>query len=334
MPTTSTFEQTKIDRPHLERLRGLRKRLLAFLFPGGSDTWLAILRIGLGLQMLLVCLSMRRDWSHLFARSGDVWINRDLLEALLTAQAPVAPRFGWLLTLGDQFGINDEAVLLAAWICLLLAACCLLVGFFCRTSAILAWFLQQCAVNSGGLLTYGMDNFTAIGLFYLMLAPFPDRYCLDRYIWKSPIKDRHLHGFFQRALQLHLCIIYFFAGLAKLLGGGWWNGENLWMALTRPPFNVLPDQLIMSVHWALPIAGILVCFLEFGYPFFIWPKRTRLVWLICVIAMHVGIGLTMGMYLFALIMIILNVAAFGPGALFSESAKPRAAELGEAEAKV
>jgi hypothetical protein len=28
--------------------------------------------------------------------------------------------------------------------------------------------------------------------------------------------------------------------------------------------------------------------------------------------MHVGIGLTMGMYLFAFIMIILNLAAFGP----------------------
>jgi hypothetical protein len=29
--------------------------------------------------------------------------------------------------------------------------------------------------------------------------------------------------------------------------------------------------------------------------------------------MHVGIGVTMGMYLFALIMIVLNVAAFGSG---------------------
>jgi hypothetical protein len=29
--------------------------------------------------------------------------------------------------------------------------------------------------------------------------------------------------------------------------------------------------------------------------------------------MHVGIGVTMGMYLFALVMIVLNVAAFGPG---------------------
>jgi hypothetical protein len=31
--------------------------------------------------------------------------------------------------------------------------------------------------------------------------------------------------------------------------------------------------------------------------------------------MHAGIGLMMGMYLFALIMIVLNVAAFGPGSI-------------------
>jgi hypothetical protein len=166
-----------------------------------------------------------------------------------------------------------------------------------------------------------MDNFTTIGLFYLMLAPFPDRYCLDRKIWKSPIRDRHLHGFFQRVLQLHLCIIYFFAGLTKCLGSGWWNGDNMWLALTRPPFNVLPVSVIVSWQWFLPFAGIGVCLLETCYPFFIWPKRTRLVWLAGIIGMHIGIGVTMGLYLFGLIMIILNLAAFGPGLLFPEKAE-------------
>jgi hypothetical protein len=43
-----------------------------------------------------------------------------------------------------------------------------------------------------------------------------------------------------------------------------------------------------------------------------WHKKTRTVWLILVLGMHAGIALTMGMYLFALIMIVLNLAAFGP----------------------
>ena len=59
-------------------------------------------------------------------------------------------------------------------------------------------------------------------------------------------------------------------------------------------------------------AGVLICLLEIGYPVFIWPRRTRLIWLVSIMGMHVAIGLTMGMYLFALIMIVLNAAAFGP----------------------
>jgi len=58
---------------------------------------------------------------------------------------------------------------------------------------------------------------------------------------------------------------------------------------------------------------MLICVLEFGYPFFIWRRRTRRIWLFGICGVHIAIGLTMGMYLFSLIMIVLNVAAFGPG---------------------
>ncbi len=66
---------------------------------------------------------------------------------------------------------------------------------------------------------------------------------------------------------------------------------------------------------------ISVCILETGYPLFIWLRRTRLIWLLSVLAMHVGIGLTIGMYLFAFIMVVLNIAAFGPGLGLAPSQK-------------
>jgi len=135
------------------------------------------------LQVILYCLSTRRDWNRLFAGNGAGWISRDLLEAMLTAQSRFAPRFGWLLSIGSRLGLSEDIVLAAVWFCLLGAGCCLLLGFFCRTSAIIAWFLHLCAVSSGGVLTYGMDNFTTIGLFYLIVAPFPDRSSLDWRLW-------------------------------------------------------------------------------------------------------------------------------------------------------
>ena len=67
------------------------------------------------------------------------------------------------------------------------------------------------------------------------------------------------------------------------------------------------------MKYALPVLGISVCLIEVGYPVFIWMKKTRFLWLVCILAMHAAIGLTMGMYLFALVMIVLNLAAFGVG---------------------
>jgi hypothetical protein len=194
----------------------------------------------------------------------------------------------------------------------------LVLGLFSRPAAIIAWFLHLCAAQSGGLLAYGADNFMTMGLFYLMLSPLPDRYSLDHRLVKTKPKDPQLLGFWRRLLQVHLCLVYFFGGLGKSLGSGWWDGSNLWRALTRPPFDIISPDILIRFKYLLPVLGISICLIELGYVFFIWMKKTRFVWLVCILGMHIAIGLTMGMYLFALIMIVLNLAAFGadPGVLF------------------
>ena len=162
-----------------------------------------------------------------------------------------------------------------------------------------------------------------IGLFYLMLCPLPDRYSLDRRLWKGRTPDPQRVGFHQRVLQLHLCLIYFFGGLAKALGAGWWNGNSIWRALTRSPFNIIPPDFLLQWSVVLPALGIFICLVEIGYPIFIWPKKTRNIWLACVLAMHAGIAAAMGLHLFALIMIVLNLAAFGSDLIPFAFSKPK-----------
>ena len=297
----------------MKRLPELRLRVIDFCFPAESDTWLAILRIGLGLQVVLYALSLRDDWNYFLAGTGHTLISRNLGEAILSLESYFVPRLGWLVTLGARIGFREETVLRLAWICLLSSGCALLMGIASRFSAILAWFLHLCAAKSAGFVSYGVDNFMTIGLFYLMLSPLPDRYSLDRRLRKSRANDPQLLAFWRRILQFHLCIIYFFSGLTKCLGPGWWDGSNVWRALIRPPFNIIDPEILVRWKYLFPVAGIFICLLEIGYPFFIWNSQTRKIWLVCICVMHVGIGVTMGMYLFALIMIVLNVAAFGPG---------------------
>ena len=289
------------------------KRVTDFFFPIQSDEWLTVLRIGLAIQVLLYCLAIRSDWNYLLAGTGRGLISRDLSEVALSGESSFIPRLGWLVNIGSRFGISEALILNAAWFCLVCAACFLVIGLFSRTAATSTWFFHLCAVKSGGLLAYGMDNFTTIGLFYLMLSPLPDQFSVDYRFRKVTLRNPQLQGLFRRVLQVHLCIAYFFGGLAKCTGPGWWNGNSLWRAFTNTPFNVIDPEILVRWKYFFPVVGIFVCLLEIGYPFFIWNSKTRKIWLIGICSMHVGIGLTMGMYLFAFVMIVLYLAAFGPG---------------------
>jgi len=290
----------------------VRERVREFFLQAESDSWLTWLRVGLGLVIVLYTWPLRSDWSYLFGGSDKGLVSRQLFEVLLSTQSPLIPRLGWLVFLCRQVGGSEGFALSLAWSLLFAAGLLLLAGLFSRPAAIVAWLLQLSSAKSGGLLSYGADNLITIGLFYLMIAPLPDRRSLER--WRRPARgiDPRMSGLHRRVLQIHLCFIYFFGGLTKSLGAGWWDGSNLWRALTEPPFNVLPTNWVAAGSALLPSLGILVCLIEISYAFLIWPKWSRRTVLFGICAMHIAIGLMMGMYLFALIMLVLNLAAFGP----------------------
>jgi vitamin K-dependent gamma-carboxylase-like protein len=294
-----------------EHVRGWN-RLWSFLFIAEQDNWLTILRVGFGLQMAAYCVSLRSSWSYFLSGGANHLIGRNVSEAFTTMQSAWIPKVSWLLSGLQQLQIDEQTALAGIWYVLLVGAVCLIAGLFCRTAAALCWFLHLCVTKSGGPFSYGVDAFMTIGLFYLMLSPFPDRWALDARLWKAPKPDPAYLGFFRHVLQIHLCIIYFFGGLTKALGSGWWDGTNLWVALTRPPFTVIPPAIVARFGAWLPLLGICVWLLEITYPIMIWPNRTRLLWLVMICAMHFGIGFAMGMPLFAFVMIVMNVAAFGP----------------------
>lgn len=304
-----------------EPARASGNSVVKFLFPADAGLWLTLLRIGLGIQMVLYLFSWGGDWNLFFAGPDNGFVSRAFSEALISRQSPLVPRLGWLTGAGAWVGLSELEVVSLTWWLLLLAGLALIVGTVSRFSAVLCWFLHLCVTNSGTFITYGVDAFMTIGLFYLMLSPLPGRFALE-HRWPAKKKQNpEMLGFWRRVLQLHLCFIYFFGGLAKALGSGWWNGDSLWRALTRAPFNLVPAETLIGFKYFFPAAGIVVCLLEIGYPFFIWRPRTRYVWLIGILVMHMTIGLAMGMYLFASIMIVLNGAAFGPELFFVRRVK-------------
>jgi hypothetical protein len=297
-------------------MSNIQNAVRRFLFEPQSSIWLSALRIGLGLQVLFYVFSLRGDWLEVLSQENQGLIRRDLTEAMLSADSPLIPRAGWIVDIGAYLGLSEKTALYWLWTILMLTALLVVVGIFCRATSIVTWLLYVCTAKSAEMLSYGVDNFTIIGLFYLAIAPLPDAWSLDAQWRRIPMRSASLYGLHRRVLQLHMCIIYFFGGIAKCAGRGWWNGTSLWRALTRAPFDVVPPEILIRGAFFLPLLGILVCVIEATYPIFIWPEKTRLPWFVGIVAMHVAIALLMGMYLFAGIMIVLNLAAFGPGFAF------------------
>src|SRR5262245_31646612 len=238
------------------------RSIVEFLFPIRSGSSLAILHTGLGLAVILFCLSFSSPWSQAFANQGNSLIDRELAEAIAAYGNPLTPRLGWLVSFGSWFGISERSVLWTAYAALLLSGGCLVFNYHARIAALTAWFLHLAAVTSAGLASYGVDQFMTIGLFYLLVAPLPKTRVFNRRARDPANEDGWIFGFFQRVLQLHLCFIYFFGGLAKCLGPGWWNGDSIWRALTRPPFDQISPQALITWSPFLPVMGILVCLIE------------------------------------------------------------------------
>src|SRR5207244_11011162 len=85
--------------------------LLEFLFPPETDTWLAILRIGLGLQVAVYALFLRSDWHYLFSGTGEGLVSRELGEAIASFYSPLIPKLGWLVACGQRVRLREETFL-------------------------------------------------------------------------------------------------------------------------------------------------------------------------------------------------------------------------------
>jgi hypothetical protein len=85
----------------------------------------------------------------------------------------------------------------------------------------------------------------------------------------------------------------------------------MWQVLMHPQFAVF--YFFWLAHF--PLMAKLICWgvmvVEVGYPVFIWPQRTRSYWLAAILTLHIAIGVFMGLWLFSLTLIVMNLSAFG-----------------------
>jgi hypothetical protein len=266
---------------------------------------LAWLRSGLCLVLLLQALSLAGQLQDLYGSHGVVqW---SVVESLMP---PGVPSVRWLEVALAPWGVGEEACVQAVFLAYVASLACLLLGWYTRPAALLAWLTHLALNTSGEGATYGVDLFAHIALFYCIWMPVGHALSADCWLGRvaeAPSVSARLSLW---VLQLHLCVVHLTSGLAKASGVQWWDGEAIWRAVMRPDAGPLPLAWLAAVPWLAVLAGWATLLLEVGYAFLVWPRWTRRPWALAIVGLHAGIAVALNLWSFSALMIVLNVAAF------------------------
>jgi hypothetical protein len=79
----------------------------------------------------------------------------------------------------------------------------------------------------------------------------------------------------------------------------------------QPDFRQFDFTWLARYPWLAILLSWFTMFIETFYGIAMWIPRVRIYWLLSIIALHIGICLFLGLWLFGLIMILLSISAFG-----------------------
>ena len=275
-------------------------KLNHFLYEPASPRPLAALRIGIALTLLLQAVSLAPSFFDLYGSYGI------LQEGARGHALSVA---GWL-RLSSSFGIAEETSLVGLGVLYVLSLVALTLGWKTRAACIASCLFHVLLTHTQAT-SYGLDQFAQMSLFLLIWSPCGAVWSIDALGIQSKAIALPSARLLLRVFQLYLCIAYLASGVEKARGTHWWNGEAIWRTLTLPVFAQFEMSWLAEHVWLAKLACWGTLIIEIGYAVFIWPRLTRKAWVALTIALHLGIGIFMGLWLFALIMILLTFSVFG-----------------------
>jgi hypothetical protein len=258
---------------------------------------LVALRIGMaGVHLLDILLTYLPGMSDFFGRNslGQPGLFRHWLEF---------PAWRWSLL----EGIEATWILQAAGWIWALATLGLLLGFWTRTNAALAWVMSTSFANLNPSIDNGGDIIRWIVLFYLALSPCGATWSLDA-LWRN--KDGRgrpvlIHPWPLRLLFVQMIFIYMCNGLFKVGGDEWREGTSLYYVLCDLTLARWSYEHLPTPFWITQTLSWLVLAWEIGFPLWVILPWTRKLALWLGVAFHVGIGLSLELGFFAPYMLCL-----------------------------
>jgi hypothetical protein len=291
----------------MQLLTKTRELVDTFAFRPASPRPHAAFRIGLSTVLLLQAWMMSDvllDFS-----TGRGVVQREIAETLAD---PLVPRLSTVVDfLQPLLGLGESTIIMSTGCLYVLSLLFLLLGGFTRSASIIAWFLHWTLTNTGYSGAYGADMYAHIFLFYLMWMPAGGAYSLDRLWGRTRGEASSWARFTLRLVQLHMCISYCTSGIEKATGAQWWNGEIIWKALNFPGYSRFDFYWLVDYPLIPTVLGLGTLVIETFYCLAIWPRQTRMLWVIATCGLHLGIVVFLRLPVFGLLMCVPTLTLFG-----------------------
>lgn len=303
-----------------ELTRGTRDGWNRFWFTPADPATLGLVRIFAGAMLFYTHLIWSLDLEAFFGPRG--WVSRAALAQL--------PARDWTWTYLNW--INSPTLLWIAHIAALAVLLLLTFGLFSRTMALLAYIITVSYANRAAFALFGLDDINAMLALYLAIGPCGAAYSLDRLLARrkarhganpngaanepprsaQPIERRTDANIAIRLIQVHMCVIYLFAALGKLMGPSWWAGSATWMSVANLEYQSMDMTWLAGWPVLISLLTHATVWWELAYCVLIWPRLTRPLMLAVAIPIHLGIAAFLGMQTFGLVMLIGNLAFVSP----------------------
>ena len=270
-----------------------------FWFQPSDPLPLCVLRILVGTMLLYTHGVWGLDLAGFFGPAG--WNNAGVLQSL--QEGSMSWSAWWWIPQSAESAFHYGCLVVLLLFC---------IGCFTRITAVLAWAITVSYAHRSMLANFGLDQINAMLTFYLMLAPCGARLSVDRW-WRakkqrSVVSPHAAATLATRLIQVHLCVIYVWAGLSKLQGSAWWTGDAVWQVIANHEYQSLDVTWMAHYPIVLQLATHGVLLFELTFPFAMLHHRTRTLALLFGAAMHLGIGMFLGMWTFGLVMIMAYIS--------------------------
>ncbi|QDV70459.1 hypothetical protein Poly24_41830 [Rosistilla carotiformis] len=286
---------------------------------------IALLRILTGLVLLYTLSIWSLDLAAFFS-SETGWQSAELVSQIQRGQWAFS--FWWW--------IPDQRLWMAHAVAMFVVAA-FTIGLFTRVTKFAALLICISYANRVPMVQFGLDQVTAAWLLYLCFGPCGDRLSVDHWWRRRAIKRHGLQDvpvplssaarLTMRMVQVHLCLIYLWAGISKLQGASWVSGEAVWWIASNYEHQQASLTWLAYVPWLYQILTIGTWAWEISFSFLVWNRSLRWIVLSLGLGMHAGIGLFLGLWPFAWIMVF-SYLSFVPTAFLNRGLQAASQAIG------